>query len=78
MQLLNAHMLMKKQKNNWHLLIMLTKHNYANCHHHYMCTSPWNFRQLLGSCYTRQVQISVKTFITLCNLFFAPFWLTFQ
>lgn len=22
-----------------HLLIMLTKHNYANCHHDHMCTS---------------------------------------
>lgn len=35
-----------KQRNNWHLLIMLTKHNYANCHHLYMCTSPLNISQI--------------------------------
>lgn len=49
----------KKKQINWHLLIMLTKHNYANYHHHYMCTSPWNISQLLSECYTRRVQICI-------------------
>lgn len=29
----------RKKKTKHHLLIMLTKHNYANCHHDHMCTS---------------------------------------
>lgn len=29
----------EKGKKTHHLLIMLTKHNYANCHHDHMCTS---------------------------------------
>lgn len=66
MQLLNAHMLMGKKKK--HLLIMLTKHNYANCHHNYMCTSRWNYSQLLSNC--EASPNLCYTFITRCNHFF--------
>ena len=47
----------QKKQQHWHLLVMLKKQNYANYHHHYMCTSPWNISQLLSERYTRRVQI---------------------
>lgn len=56
----------KKKKK--HLLIMLTKHNYANCHHNYMCTSRWNYSQLLSNC--EASPNLCYTFITRCNHFF--------
>lgn len=74
MQLLNADMLMrkknKKTKRTRHLLVMLKKQNYANWHHHYMCTSPWSISHLLSECYTRRVQICCTLLLHFAIIFF--------
>lgn len=37
-----------KEKKKLASLVMLKKQNYANYHHRYMCTSPWNISQPLS------------------------------